>query len=282
MGGGLPSWQDVVQLPTVSNTPAQQQQLLNLINGIGALGNTYPGLNVSGNAHFQRLLQHCPCLYAQLNVKATGRAVVHLCEVTLGARIDSTNAQQAFIIQHPTKNAHTFAYPPVHPGAGVGEITEELCSEVLTNSGVPHMQLDKQGWPDWDPTSHVSLNRGKFSRMKTYGDILIPAAPTNVLISVKTEKARERLMVSGNRFESIGFGFFDQPSEFWGKDKINLYKRMGFTAIYMPQVTLLAVVLRMTKNHIPNTNINGTDLYRSLQVFGDDMRRIAGKISLEL
>ena len=65
------------------------------------------------------------------------------------------------------------------------------------------------------------------------GDILIPCAPTNLIISVKSEVARERLLYSANSIEGIGFGFFKEPEEFWTSSRMSLYKRMGFTAIYM-------------------------------------------------
>ena len=122
------------------------------------------------------------------------------------------------------------------------------------------------------------------SVLKTYGDILIPCAPTNILISVKTETAKERLLVSGNRFESIGFGFFKEPSEFWAESRIKMYKRMGFSVIYMPDTTVQAIYERLNEQGKRDVaiNINGTNLYRPLHEFGTDMRKVAGKSSLDL
>jgi len=133
-------------------------------------------------------------------------------------------------------------------------------------------------------SAHVSLNSGKFSKIKLYGDILIPAAPTNILISIKSEKARERLITSGNRFESLGFGFFDEPSEFWSEHRIKLYKRMGFTAIYMPGESLRRIIEKLEERDMMDDaiNINGTALYRDIKEFGPDVERIAGKITLDL
>src|SRR5699024_702735 len=107
-------------------------------------------------------------------------------------------------------------------------------------------------------------------------------APHNILISVKSEAARERFVVSGNRLESVGFGFFNDAREFWTTNRMNLYKRWGFSAIYMPTDTLNAL-----KDHLDregttkhSVNINGRDLFRDLATFGDDMARYAGKLSL--
>jgi hypothetical protein len=161
---------------------------------------------------------------------------------------------------------------------------EALCSEVLTNHGIPHMAKTASGWPVWDSSSHVSLNTGKMRRLKLYGDILVPCAPHNLLISVKSEKARERFVVSGNRLESVGFGFFDDPSEFWTSSRMNLLKRWGFVAIYMPTDTLAAInahlAAKRTTSHA--TNINGEPLYRDLAEFGPHIAKVAGKISMDI
>ena len=60
-----------------------------------------------------------------------------------------------------------------------------------------------------------------------------------------------------------------------------LYKRMGFTAIYMPDHTCEAVMAHVVQNGSERhaVNINGTDLYRPLTRFGDDMLRVVGKSS---
>jgi len=172
----------------------------------------------------------------------------------------------------------------VTPGAGGGDIMEALCSEVLDNEGVPHMKVGSDGWPVWGVKTHVSLNSGGFHPLKLYGDILVPCAPHNLLISVKSEAARERFVVSGNRLESIGFGFFSDASEFWTTNRMGLLKRWGFVAVYMPTQTLNAIEARIqssgTQAH--NVNINGRPLYRDLRDFGSDVFRVAGKLSSEI
>ena len=158
---------------------------------------------------------------------------------------------------------------------------EMLCSEVLTSAGILPMPLGTGSWPDWKMPGHVLLNEGKMARLQALGDILIPCAPTNLIISVKSEVARERLLYSANSIEGIGFGFFKQADEFWTSSRMSLYKRMGFTAIYMPDETHHAVMSHVVaqgeERHA--VNINGTELYRPLSVFADDMLRVVGKSS---
>lgn len=227
-----------------------------------------------------RLLRLCPCLFNQIDVAPTPRAVVHFCELTLGQKITATNVHAAFLIQHP-KLPPDFNPGPIKPCATGGTVMEMLCSEVLTSAGIPPMSPETKGWPDWEMPGHVLLNEGKMSSLQALGDILIPCAPTNLIISVKSEVARERLLYSANSIEGIGFGFFKEPEEFWTSSRMSLYKRMGFTAIYMPEGTHKAVMDHVVaageERHA--ININGTELYRPLSAFADDMRRVIGRSS---
>jgi hypothetical protein len=84
--------------------------------------------------------------------------------------------------------------------------------------------------------------------------------------------------------ESVGFGFFTQPEEFWTSTRMNLLKRWGFLAIYMPTSTL-----KLIEAHLSGTgtssdaiNINGRPLFRSLSAFGTEMHSVAGKLSIRL
>lgn len=284
MGSGAENWLQVVDDTSLSVSQNDRDQLIGSLNSIGPNFGVPRPIPTRNRALLNRLLKHCPCLFTQIEETITADGVVHLCEIALNARIDSENVQEAFKIQHPGDGDYGFKHVPLVPGAGVGSITEGLCSEVLDNEGIPHVELDSEGWPVWKSTCHISLNKGKMNALKTYGDILIPCAPTNILISVKTEAARERLLVSGNRFESIGFGFFNEPHEFWAESKIKMYKRMGFTAIYMLDSTVEAIYERLNEQGKRDVaiNINGTNLYRPLHQFGSDMRKVAGKSSLDL
>jgi len=283
MGEGLPSWEAVLDGAGI-RPAARAGFLAQLVNARGNMGeNVWIGQRSSGAA-LERLLELAPCLYTQVPARASARAMVHLCEVTLGAQIISSNVAEAFDIQNPIDSSRTFTHPAITPCTDGGGIMEALCSEVLTNHGVPPMPADGDDWPIWGSPCHLPLNRGKASRIKLYGDILIPCLPHNLLISVKSVSARERLMVSGNRLESIGFGFFSDPSEFWTPSRISLYRRWGFTAIYMPESTIGKIAERLDRdgNLHQAININGNPLYRPLGAFGPDMRRISGRIALDL
>lgn len=289
MGEGLPSWTDVVRHPSLKIKPRHYDDALLFLNGLGSLQQSESIMQKQApafvsSAYFKRILRACPCLYAQLDEKVTPKAVVHLCEVTLGQRITSKNVYRAFEIQHPSINTHTYLYPPATPGAAGGDIMEQLCSEVLSNHDIPHMEVCDKNWPQWEGRRHLSLNSGKMTPLKLYGDILIPCAPHNLMISVKSEAARERFVVSGNRLESIGFGFFNDASEFWTDNRMNLLKRWGFIAIYMPQNTLEELNKKLSARNALNQaiNINGRPLFRPLEEFGDDMARVAGKLSMTL
>lgn len=236
-------------------------------------------------ALLKRLLDSCPCLFTQIEIAPTARAVVHLCELTLGEKITSANVHEAFLIQHPRAGTPPWKYSPRRSPKGIGgSIMEFLCSEVLTAAGIPMMSLDKARWPLWKMPGHIIMNEGKMSALKAFGDILIPCAPTNLVISVKSEAARERLLYSANSIEGIGFGFFNQAKEFWTISRMSLYKRMGFSAIYMPDETHRSIMGRLlaegTESHA--VNVNGSALYRPLTQFGDDMRRVVGRSSLQL
>lgn len=278
------SWPAVFSDPAVGANAAEQAALLAVFGTLIGLGGPPLPVPTIRRAVKRRLLDQAPCLFSQVHETVTAPGVVHLCEVTLAAHISSTNVEAAFDIQNPRNTARPFLHAPAVPGAKGGDIMEHLCSRLLENEHVPHMAMQPDGWPVWSSPAHVSLNSGKFSSLKMYGDILIPAAPHNILVSVKSEKARERFLVSGNRLESVGFGFFDEPSEFWTPSRMKLFKRWGFVAIYMPQSTLSAVEAHLTAKGTSEyaININGKPLYRPLQQFTPDIRNVAGRSTLAL
>ncbi len=278
------TWEQAVGDPRVDASQAEQAALIGSLGEVETLGEAVVLSDDVSRAVRRRLLNATPCLFAQVNELVTPAGVVHLCEATLGVPLSSTNIETAFRIQDPGDAGITFLHAPLVPAGHGGSIMEQLCSRLLHNEGIPAMMLGPDGWPTWTSPGHVSLNAGKFSALKMYGDILMPAAPHNVLISVKSVKARERFLVSGNRLESVGFGFFDDPSEFWTTSRMKLYKRWGFVAIYMPQNTLTHITAHLaakdTGNHA--ININGRPLYRPLGLFTADMLAIAGRLSLDL
>jgi hypothetical protein len=276
------TWDQAVDHPAMKVKRTRRARLLGDLSakfGAPAPPAVAHHLPAISKAQLKTLLSLCPCLFNQIDIDPTARGIVHLCEVTLCAPITSANVYEAFLIQHP--RLPKFKVPPLGKPRSGGRIMEALCSETLESEGLPSMRLGDDGWPEWRMPGHVLLNEGRMATLKAFGDILVPCAPTNLVISVKSEVARERLLYSANSIEGVGFGFFRDPSEFRTRSRMALFKRMGFSAIYMPDGTHQAVIDHLvaegTERHA--VNINGTDLYRPLTQFGDDMRRVVGRSS---
>lgn len=284
MGNGVPDWNAVMALPELKagRHAANFAAVLNADFDRPPSSYCVPeDLPTENNALLERLLAITPCLVNQANVQVSARAVVHLCELTLEGRITAANVEQAFLVQHPKKGP-SFAFPAVRTfTGGGGMVMELLCSDVLASAGIPAMKAGPDNWPIWTMPGHVLLNDGKMSELQALGDILVPCAPTNLLISVKSEKARERLLYSANSIEGVGFGFFDEPEEFWTESRMQLYKRMGFSAIYMPGDTVNAIHARVGATS-RRLNVYGTELYRPITSFGDDMNRVVGRSAFAL
>jgi len=287
MGEGAANWEEVVDHYAMKTKRAERAALLAALAPFGPLNDPVaplPKPKMTG-PQFKMLTFLCPCLFNQVNAKVSARAVVHFCEVKLGTRIVATNVYDAFKVQHP-KMAPPFAFGPAVGGASGGDIMEMLCSEVLSNSGIPVMWQDEEegGWPKWQMPGHILLNEGQMRALRAFGDILIPCGPTNLVISVKSEAAKERLLYSSNSIEGVGFGFFKHAKEFWSESRMNLYKRMGFSAIYMPDVTYSTLMekLEKTKRLLHAVNVNGTPLYRPHSEFASDMKRVVGRSSMLL
>jgi hypothetical protein len=167
MGNGAPSWQEVVDHPSLRAGVVARAGLLANLRALGAPSSpsiraVAPTINSS---LLTRLLQLCPCLYNQVDIRSTPRAVVHLCEVTLGVLITSANVSEAFDIQHP-RAGPPFAYEPSQACTDGGGVMESLCSEVLNNEGIPAMDFDQDGWPIWRMPGHVLLNRKKMRSVR--------------------------------------------------------------------------------------------------------------------
>jgi hypothetical protein len=139
MGAGLADWTAVVSDPRINVKTHDIAGLLIGLNSLGAIGNRAT-LSISNRALLDRLLKYIPCLYTQLPEPTSAEAIVHLCEITLGTAITSSNANDAFRIQNPSDNSRTFLFPAqLHKGSA-GDISEAICSEILTNEGLPPLR----------------------------------------------------------------------------------------------------------------------------------------------
>ena len=105
------------------------------------------------------------------------------------------------------------------------------------------------------------------------GDFALLGIPFNVIISVKSFKAKERLLVSGSGSSlapTIGYGWFNDPTEFTSVKRLQAYKLRGFTAIYMPRSTRDAV----SGEAKMFCNLNGKNFLRLIEDFPTDLAEV--------
>lgn len=157
--------------------------------------------------------------------------------------------------------AHLQAVNAEHPipAATTGNISERLCRYGL--------QAAVDG-----------PNGGAFEQMPDYwkwvGDFYLLGAPFNIIVSVKSFAARERLLASGSGnllSPTVGWGLFNQPAEF-GYDRVFSYAYRGFSAIYAPT----ALIQALPANVMQFTNINGNPLMRDLAALVADVQHMMG------
>jgi hypothetical protein len=229
---------------------------------------------------WERLREACPCLCAQIDGDLSANSILHLCEVTIGQTVTAANVEQAFTVQHPAQ----FRFSPVRSYGNAGAISQSFCRAVLLDAGLQELLPGSDGWPVWATPGFIDLNHGKTSGLSSFGDFLVPAAPTNILISCKTWAARERLLNSGIRVDTVGFGFFQDAYEFWTEMRMNTLRRFGFTAIYMPGSTFDAIMAKLAAGNRTHqaVNVNAKPLFRKLSAFGSDMLQVSGRLSLAL
>jgi len=131
-----------------------------------------------------------------------------------------------------------------------GTISERLC-ELALRSRVP------------DIYKNIS------DRWNFMADFSVLGHPFNLLISVKSFKAKERLLVSGSGnilSPTIGWGLFDDTNE-WTENRTRTYLFRSFIVIYMPSA-LYNIISTNSKNI---NNINGKPFLRSIDDFTNDL-----------
>jgi len=132
-----------------------------------------------------------------------------------------------------------------------GTISERLCELALKAKVQGYSRITE----DWNWMADFSL-LGK---------------PFNLLISVKSFKAKERLLVSGSGnilSPSVGWGLFNDITE-WTVDRVSAYLYRGFIGIYMPSnlYNKLSPAAKRIKN------INSKPLLRKVENFMRDLDR---------
>ena len=123
--------------------------------------------------------------------------------------------------------------------------------------------------------------------VKSYGDFVLMCLPNNLWLSVKSGYSRERLLASGYSNDILGVGFFEDFEEFTSESKNRNLKKVGFLAIYCPDIpvsrdqiengtntyNLIQNHFKMQNKDMPK-NINGKDFIRKLSSIKDDLGRL--------
>ena len=135
-------------------------------------------------------------------------------------------------------------------GKTTGTISERLCELALKArvSNIYKKISDKWNW---------------------MADFSVLGHPFNLLISVKSFKAKERLLVSGSGnilSPTIGWGLMDDVTE-WTEARTRIYLFRSFISIYLP-AALFNSIGQAAKSI---NNINGKPLLRSIDSFMDDL-----------
>ncbi len=135
-------------------------------------------------------------------------------------------------------------------GKTTGTISERLC-ELGLKASVPNIY--KKIGSDWN----------------WMADFSVLGHPFNLLVSVKSFKAKERLIVSGsgnNLSPTIGWGLFDDIDE-WSLNRVQSYLYRSFICIYMPALTYNTLPINVRNVN----NINGNRFLRVLDDFCNDL-----------
>lgn len=140
-------------------------------------------------------------------------------------------------------------------GVVTGAISERICEIALIQSRVK-FATPRQDW-------------------QYLADFVIQGMPHNVFVSVKSFKAKERLLASTFRYPTIGFGFFNDRAE-WHYDRVCNYVRENFFAIYIPKP--LYESLHEKTRAVLNTNQN--PFLRDLGSFPYDLQAVTDSNNL--
>jgi hypothetical protein len=138
------------------------------------------------------------------------------------------------------------------------------------------------------------------NKIQSYGDFVLMCLPNNLWLSVKSNFARERLLASGYTTDILGVGFFTSADEFTSASKIRNLQRVGFLAMYLPEIPISEEQVLNGKNTYQQVmdhyrsegrsepfNINGTEFIRPLSQLHKDLydilkvTKIANRTTIE-
>lgn len=194
-------------------------------------------------------------LYLNISIDATN--FIHAKQF-----IDSINAQRWTRNQTPNESQSGVS--------NLGGVSEKLLEIALDTL------IDNQNF--------FKVNNQK---IQSYGDFVLMCLPNNLWMSVKSNFARERLLASGYTTDIIGVGFFTSSNEFTSRAKIRNFQRVGFLAMYLPDIPVHPDQAQNNTNtydevlayyHANNIdlplNINGTSFLRPLSKLHSDITNI--------
>lgn len=123
------------------------------------------------------------------------------------------------------------------------------------------------------------------NKIQSYGDFVLMCLPNNLWLSVKSNFARERLLASGYTTDILGVGFFTDKKEFTSAAKVRNFQRVGFLAMYLPDVPISEKQVKddvntfdLVKDYYERDgrtmplNINGTSFIRPLSDLHRDLQ----------
>lgn len=129
-------------------------------------------------------------------------------------------------------------------------------------------------------------------KVQSYGDFVLMCLPNNLWLSVKSNFARERLLASGYTTDILGVGFFTSSNEFTSPSKIRNFQRVGFLAMYLPEIPISekqiieqsntydeVITHYGSKDSLP-VNINGTKFIRPLSALHGDLLTLLSETNI--
>jgi hypothetical protein len=258
----------------VANVPLE---VIAKIKSIGIDGKSITGSqwkSMSSHRGLMFFLQYYP-EYSNLvtNVNLLASIAIKSAEVHLSAPINASNfvlAKQFY--DQINRQRWTRALTPSEQQSGVsnlGGFSEALIQKAL------------EGFIDGK--NFFKTNNPK---VQSYGDFVLMCLPNNLWLSVKSNFARERLLASGYTTDIIGVGFFTDSSEFTSTAKIRNFQRVGFLAMYLPNIPISEQQITDESNTFDEVvsfyggidelpvNINGTKFIRPLSSLASDLGKL--------